>query len=363
MEVGSEGIMRALIALLSLLSLAWAGPEAVWVVREQVLEKGSVVEYIGTRRYPVPSEAALEQLIGQLSRPARPARFILDPQKGWIAVQKLGYRFDTEAVRLTYRAALEASKPSFVLPVTVEQPRPSVHDLLERGIVELVGEGTTNFAGSPPSRVHNIRLASSRFDGVQIPPGTVFSFNRALGPVTPATGYQKAWVIRGDQTVWDVGGGVCQVCTTLFRAAYFSSLPIVERHPHSYQVGYYKPTGLDATTAPPKDLRFKNDTPGYLLIQTSIQGQNLTFRFFGTKDREVTWRGPVILWRTPPLPTRYIYDATLPPGYRRQIDFAAEGALVRVYRTVRLQSGAVRQDVLESRYKAWGAVYLVGPRR
>jgi len=70
----------------------------------------------------------------------------------------------------------------------------------------------------------------------------------------------------------------------------------------------------------------------------------------------------VVLWRTPPLPTRYIYDASLPAGYRRQIDFAAEGALVRVYRTVRLQSGEVRQDVLESRYKAWGAVYLVGTR-
>lgn len=355
--------MRALFALVFLLSLAWAGPEAVLVVREQVLEKGSVVEYIGTQRYPIHSEAALERLIGQLSRPARPARFILDPHKGWIAVQKLGYRFDARAVRLAYRAALEGGKTSFVLPVTVEQPRPSVQDLWQRDIMGLVGEGRTNFAGSLPSRVHNIRLASSRFDGVQIPPGSVFSFNRTLGPVTAEAGYQKAWVIRGDQTVWDVGGGVCQVCTTLFRAAYFGGLPIVERHPHSYQVGYYKPTGLDATTAPPKDLRFKNDTPGYLLIQVSIQGNDLIFRLFGTQDRKVTWQGPVVVWRTPPLPTRYIYDPSLPPGYRRQIDFAAGGALVRVYRTVRLQSGAIRQDVLESRYKAWGAVYLVGPRR
>ncbi len=355
--------MQNWVALFLLSTLAWAAPQAVLVVHEEVLEEGRVVKYVGTQRYLLQDEGQLEQLIQNLSRPPRPARFILDAQKGWIAVQKLGYRFDAEAVRKAYRAALEAGKREFVLPVKVEQPKPSVQDLWQQGILGLVGEGRTNFAGSLPSRIHNIRLASSRFDGLQIPPGTVFSFNRALGPVTPAAGYQKAWVIRGDQTVWDVGGGVCQVCTTLFRAAYFGGLPIVERHPHSYQVGYYKPTGLDATTAPPKDLRFKNDTPGHLLIQTSIQGENLIFRLFGSKDREVSWRGPVILWRTPPLPTRYVYDASLPAGYRQQIDFAAEGALVRVYRTVRLQSGELRQDVLESRYKAWGAVYLLGPRR
>ncbi len=353
----------AVFLCLLLLPLAWAGPEAVLVVHEQVLEKGRVVSYVGTQRFPVRDEGQLDQIIQKLSRPPRPARFVLDAQKGWIAVQKLGYRFDAEAVRKAYRAALEAGKREFVLPVQFEQPKPSVHDLWQRGIVELVGEGRTSFAGSLPSRIHNIYLATSRFEGVQIPPGAVFSFNRTLGPVTPATGYQKAWVIRGDQTVWDVGGGVCQVCTTLFRAAYFAGLPIVERHPHSYQVGYYKPTGLDATTAPPKDLRFKNDTPGHLLIQTSIQGENLIFRLFGTKDREVTWRGPVILWRTPARPTRYVYDASLPAGYRRQIDFAAEGALVRVYRTVRLLQGETRQDVLESRYQAWGAVYVVGTRR
>lgn len=355
--------MRALIAAYTLFSLALAGPEAVLVVREQVLEGGVVVTYIGTQRYPIQSEAGLEQLIGQLSRAPRPARFVFDKNRGWIAVQKLGYRFDAETVQMAYRAALEASKREFVLPVQVEQPKPSVQDLWQQGITGLVGEGRTNFAGSPPSRAHNIYLASSKFDGLQIPPGTVFSFNRALGPVTYATGYQKAWVIRGNQTVWDVGGGVCQVSTTLFRAAYFSGLPMVERHPHSYQVGYYKPTGLDAATAPPKDLRFRNDTPGHLLIQTSIQGNDLIFRLFGTRDREVTWQGPVILWRTPALPTRYLYDATLPAGYRRQIDFAAEGALVRVYRTVRLHGKESRQDVLESRYRPWGAVYLVGPRR
>jgi len=355
--------MRTFVVLLSLFSLALAGPDAVFVVHEQVLEGGVVVKYTGSQRYPIKDEAQLSQVVERLSRPPRPARFVHDPDQGWIAVQKLGYRFDAEAVRSAYRAALEAGRRQFVLPVQVEEPRPSVHDLQRRGIVGMVGESRTNFAGSPRGRAYNIHLASSRLDRIQILPGAVFSFNRTLGPVTVDTGYQKAWVIRGDRTVWDVGGGVCQVATTLFRAAYFSGLPIIERSPHSYQVGYYVPTGLDAAVAVHRDLRFRNDTPAHLLIQTSIQGHELIFRLFGTKDRDTTWRGPIILWRTPALPTRYIYDPTLRAGYRRRIDFAAEGARVQIHRTVRLHTGEVRQDVLESRYRAWGAVYLVGPRR
>lgn len=361
--------MKSRFILPALLMYAWAfaAPssemEAILVVRENVLEGGKVVEYVGAQRHTVRSEADLERLLLGLSRKPRPARFVFNQDKGWIAVEKTGYSFDRARASAAYSEAQKAGRHEFVLPVLTLAPKQGVVELYQQGIVELIGEGRTNFRGSLPSRVHNIRLASSRFEGVRIPAGSVFSFNRTLGPVTAAAGYQKAWVIRGSRTVWDVGGGVCQVCTTVFRAAYFSGLPLVERYPHSYQVGYYKPTGLDATTAPPKDLRFKNDTPGPILIQTSIDGYELIFRFFGRKDRTVTWRGPYVSERIPPLPTRYTYDSNLPRGYRRQIDFAAEGAVVRVYRTVRLNNGVVRSDTLTSRYRPWGAVYLLGPRR
>ncbi|WP_299429441.1 VanW family protein [uncultured Meiothermus sp.] len=353
--------MRALVPLLWLLSLALAGPVAVLVVDERVLEGGSVVRYTGVQRFPIASEAELQPLLRRLSRPPSPARFIYDRRRGWIAVQKFGYRFDLEAVRRAYRAAVELGRREFVLPVVVQEPQPSVEDLARSGIVELFGEARIGFAGSVPSRIHNIRLASSKLDSIQILRGAVFSFNRSLGPVTLAAGYQRAWVIVSDRTVWGVGGGVCHVSSTLFRAAYFAGLPILERHPHSYQIGFYRPTGLDAAVAPGRDLRFRNDTPADLLIQASIQEQALVFRLFGRRDRDAQWRGPVMVWRSPPLPARFIYDPTLPPGRRRQIDFAAEGALVRIYRTVRLHTGEIRQDVLVSRYRPWGAVFLVGP--
>lgn len=335
---------------------------AVWVTHEQVLEQGQLKTYTGLQRFPLNNPNELNSLVARLSRKAVGARFVWNKTRGWTLVEKQGYSFDAGAVKLAYQQAQEGGKKEFVLPVKIIQPSPSEVYYYRLGVRELIAEGRTNFRGSLPSRIHNIRLTSTKFDRALIAPNTVFSFNRRLGRVSAATGYQNAWVISGNRTVWGVGGGVCQVCTTLFRAAYFSGLPIVERYTHSYQVGYYKPTGLDATTAPPKDLRFRNDTPGYILIQVGVQGYDLTFRFFGLKDREVSWRGPYITNRIAPPRTRYIYSPSLRPGTYRQIDFAAEGARVWVYRTVSYYDGRLRYHTLFSQYKPWGAVYLVGPR-
>jgi vancomycin resistance protein YoaR len=170
-------------------------------------------------------------------------------------------------------------------------------------------------------------------------------------------------VIVGDRTEQGLGGGVCQVSTTLFRAFFFAGLPILERHAHSYQVAYYRPPGLDtAVFQPHKDLKVLNDTPGHILVQRSVVGTKLRFHLFGTKDREVRYEGPVITDLKPPLPPREIPDPSLPPGARKQVDFPAEGARVVWRRAVRYGDGRVREDQVVSVYRPWGAVYLVGPR-
>ncbi|GBD40351.1 hypothetical protein HRbin38_00206 [bacterium HR38] len=104
-----------------------------------------------------------------------------------------------------------------------------------------------------------------------------------------------------------------------------------------------------------------NDTPGHILVQRSVVGTRLRFHLFGTKDREVRWEGPFISDRKPPLPPREIPDPSLPPGVRKQVDFAAEGARVEVRRTVRYRDGRVLENKVVSVYRPWGAVYLVGP--
>ena len=354
--------MRPFVLLILLgLALGQSAPlEAVLVLREDVLEEGRLVAYTGTQRYPVASEAELLRLLDRLARPPRPPRFIYQDGR-WRGVEKKGLAFDREEALKAFREARAQGKKRFLLPVRYTPPSPSLKDLYALGVREHLATAETGFWGSSPERVHNIRLAASRLDGLLVPPGP-FSFNRALGPIALETGFKEAYVIVGDRTETGVGGGVCQVSTTLFRAFFFAGLPILERHAHSYQVAYYKPPGLDAAVIQPyKDLKVLNDTPGALWIQASVQEGRLRFHLFGTKDREVAWEGPFITDRKPPLPPREIPDPPLPPGARKQVDFAAEGAKVVVRRRVRYGDGRVREDQVVSVYRPWGAVYLVGP--
>ena len=153
------------------------------------------------------------------------------------------------------------------------------------GIKTLIGTATTTFGGSPANRTYNIGVGARKFNGVLIKPGEEFSFNQVLGDVGPETGYRQELVIKENKTVPEYGGGLCQVSTTTFRAALAAGLPITARSNHLYAVHYYAPIGMDATIYPPSpDLKFVNNTPGYILVQTSQAGTSLTYQFFGTDD-------------------------------------------------------------------------------
>jgi vancomycin resistance protein YoaR len=181
------------------------------------------------------------------------------------------------------------------------KPDISTNDIDNLGVTALIGEGVSNFAGSPKNRIANIKVALTHFDGVFIKPSEEFSFVKTLGEVDGEHGYLPELVIKGDKTEPDFGGGICQVSTTAFRAAILSGLKITARTPHAYPVGYYNPQGMDATVyVPNPDLRFINNTPGSILIQTKIEGTKLTFDFYGTSDgRKVNITGPTITERNP----------------------------------------------------------------
>lgn len=169
------------------------------------------------------------------------------------------------------------------------------------GIDSLIGEGKSNFKGSPKNRIFNINVAANRFNGVLIKPGEEFSFVKILGEVDEEHGYLPELVIKRDKTEPEFGGGICQASTTTFRAAIYSGLKITARRNHAYPVRYYNPQGMDATVYIPRpDLRFINNTPGYILIQTKIEGTNLIFDFYGTNDgRTIEIEGPKITESNP----------------------------------------------------------------
>jgi vancomycin resistance protein YoaR len=250
------------------------------------------------------------------------------------------------------------------------QPKITTEKVNNLGIKELIGTGTSLFQHSIASRIYNVNLASSRINGTLVAPGDTFSFAKAVGDVSSLTGYQQAYVIQNGRTVLGDGGGVCQVSTTLFRAALNAGMPILERHGHAYRVGYYEedsPPGIDATVyVPSVDFKFKNDTSHYILIETVIDLNELrlTFNLYGTSDgRKVSMTTPVVTSETPPLPTVYQDDPTLPIGQTRQIDFAAWGAHVTFSRTVYKNGKAIITDTFNTNYQPWAAVYLRGTKQ
>lgn len=272
---------------------------------------------------------------------------------------------ETELAAALEKAVLSRSGAPLTVPVERIKPEVVVNDY---GIKELLGEGFSNFAGSIPGRRHNIKLAAGKLNGILIPSGKIFSFNEAVGEVSAQTGYDYAYIIAEGRTVLGTGGGLCQVSTTVFRAALNAGLPILKRTAHAYRVHYYEeggsPVGLDATVfSPSVDLQFKNDTGNFILVQSIYDGsaETLAFRFYGTRDgREVKLTGPVITAATPAPPSRYENDPTLPKGVVRQVDFAAGGLSVFFERRVERNGETLIEESFYSRYAPWQAVYLVG---
>ena len=208
---------------------------------------------------------------------------------------ELETEFNSEASELN---SVSNSKKGIEIEIIIEkiQPEITTESIDNMGITALLATGESNFYGSSKSRIHNITVGASKFHGILIGPEDEFSFNKVLGKVGAKQGYLPELVIKKGVTTPEYGGGLCQVSTTAFRAAVKTGLKVTERKNHAYPVKYYNPQGTDATIYPPHpDLRFKNNTLAYILIQTRIEGNKLYFDFYGSADgREVVLIGPYI---------------------------------------------------------------------
>lgn len=262
---------------------------------------------------------------------------------------------------------VSSSTNDLEIPVVVSEAKVKAGDINGLGIKTLIGVGTSKFNGSIANRIHNLTLASRRLNGAIVAPGETFSLGQTIGDVSRATGYREAYVISGGRTVLGDGGGVCQVSTTLFRAALNAGLPIVERKSHAYRVHYYEEDmgpGYDATVFfPSADLKFINDTPGHVLVQTRVDQKNLSMRYeiYGTDDGRVASISAAKMYsQTRPLPTVYQDDPTLAQGKTKQIDWSAWGAKVSFDYKVTRGSEVLQDRTFYSTYQPWAAVYLRG---
>lgn len=256
------------------------------------------------------------------------------------------------------------------IPVIKIPPKITTADSNSLGIKELLGKGSSDYSGSIGERVHNLTLSTSRLNGILVPPKEEFSFLKALGEVNQSTGYKQAYIIKEGKTILGDGGGVCQVSTTLFRAALNSGLLITERHAHAYRVSYYEKDlgpGFDATVFEPSiDLKFINNTPNYILIQSSINknAQKIIFEIYGTADDRKVTISPVRLYdRQPPPPDLYQDDPTLPLGKIKQTEHRIWGAKAAFDYKVTKEDEVLDEKTFYSNYRPWQAVYLRGTGR
>jgi vancomycin resistance protein YoaR len=251
-------------------------------------------------------QSYVEDLARRVNRDAVDAKFqITDGKVTTFSEAQNGIALDVQKSVQTISDALSSdfgkSSQTILLPFDSQKPEINYGDVNNLGITSLIGEGTSDFKGSPANRIHNVKVGAARFNGVLIKSGEEFSFVKNLGEVDAEHGYLPELVIKKNITEPEFGGGICQVSTTAFRAAIYSGLKITARKNHAYPVSYYNPQGMDATVyVPSPDLRFINNTPGYILIQTKIVGTILTFDFYGTDDgRKTTVDGPKVIEKQP----------------------------------------------------------------
>ncbi len=278
---------------------------------------------------------------------------------------KSGLKIDTEKLVLEINNALNKKESQILIPTNIIEPTLTIEpELQSRGIKEIIATGYTTYYGSPPNRIHNIKVGATTYNGMIIKKGETFSFNENLGPVNAAAGYLPELVIKSEGTIPEYGGGLCQVSTTVYRAALLGGLKIDVRYNHSYAVSYYAQVlgdGLDATIYPGvKDLKFTNDTEADILMQAIVDGTTLTFRFLGTKDeRKVELDGPKILLKTGSGSPRYRVDPSLPAGTSKLTQSAHGGLHTDWIRKITYPNGEVLEEVIPSRYRAVPPEYII----
>ena len=320
----------------------------------------------------------LSTIENQVDRQAANARFHFDDATGQLialSASQTGRKLDIDGSVKAISDALLRGEHS--VPLVVDETQPAVPDTAtaqQLGITGLLPNGVQSsyFYGSHAERVQNITTAAGRFDGVLVAPGQIFSMGETLGDVSLDNGFTEALIIYGGRTIKGVGGGVCQVSTTLFRTVFFAGFPVVERIPHAYRVSYYEETsggidpslaGLDATVYfPLVDFKFKNDSPYWILMETSVSGYSLTWKFYSTYDgRTVQWdtTGPQNIVPAPA--ALFKPNPDLNPGQITQTDYAADGADVTVDRTVTKDGTVYFKDEFKTHYEAWQAICEYSP--
>ncbi|NOV00442.1 VanW family protein [Paenibacillus planticolens] len=234
------------------------------------------------------------------------------------------------------------------LPLYEQSPAVTVDTLKKQGIDRKISEFTTTFPASGEGRIHNIRSTAASIQDLLMAPGETFDYSKIIAQTETQFGYKEAPVILNGKLVPGIGGGICQVSTTLYNAVLRSGLAIVERRNHSLPVSYVT-LGQDATFANGYiNFKFRNNTDAYLLIRTVTTDRDVTVKLYGHMSPSVSYEIESNIVETIQPPVKYLHNASLAPGATRPISTGKPGYKVETYR-IKRENGAIVSKELVSK--------------
>ncbi len=307
------------------------------------------------------SRPVVEKAAQAIDRPDVDAKLLVNGENIRIEEDQTGRETQVGKTIKEIRSALLMNDDKTEIVVKEWDPEKTTESIEALKIEARLSEFLTNLSPARNNRRDNIALATRKINDILIEPGAVFSFNETVGSRTSANGFKNAPVISGGNLVPGIGGGICQVATTLYNAAMETGLPVVERSLHSNYISNY-PAGRDATVVDGViDLKFLNDTGGHLLIRGEVRDRDVVFWVYGPKTgRKITFSEPAIFSYTG-FSTKVETDTALPPGARVRKQAGVSGRTVSVTRKVTKGDNVLIEEKTTSRYLPRQELIKVGP--
>ena len=272
-----------------------------------------------------------------------------------------GIDFDLESAR----EMLKEDKEEYVIPLIITKPEKTLEDIGEKAFPDELATFTTRYDASDTDRTTNLKLACEKLNGTVVLPGETFSYNDTLGPRTVAAGYKNAKIYEAGQVVDGLGGGICQISSTLYNTALKANMEIVERRNHQF-VTSYVPAGRDATVVyGSTDFKFKNTRAYPIRIVASAQNGVATVTFYGIKeDTEYTFTFSTKTIATIPYSTQYIDDSSLEEGKEVVQQRGTNGLKTQTYMTKMLDGKVISTTLLSTdTYNAMARIVRRGTKK
>ena len=362
------------------LGVSWSNKDVVEKAMDQVSSGNLVLQYMmrkDTEKSPVhiPLETRVDESKAESFIKSQTEGLMDEPQNASIVRTDGAFQItpgvsgkvvDMAATKMALdQALLNQSQDEVRATAVVAEKQPDIVEEDLASIGDVLGTFTTDFSSSGSSRSGNLSNGASKINGHVLMPGETLSGYECMHPFTTANGYYTAAAYEGGRVVDSIGGGVCQIATTLYNAALRAELEITQRQNHSMVVGYVKPSMDAAIAGTVKDIKITNNYSTPIYVEGYTENRKLTFTIYGKEtrpgNRTVEYVSETLSSFSPGAPAEQV-DPSMAPGSRRQVQSAHRGVKSRLWKVVTVDGVETERTLLHTdTYNASKAIVLVGP--